>query len=70
MEVAERLRAGVRAAGIEPSVTISVGVASFPQHADDADDLVRVADEALYASKRAGRNRVTGAGTSSTERAA
>jgi diguanylate cyclase (GGDEF)-like protein len=61
LEVAERLRTGVRDAGIEPAVTVSIGVASYPRDASDGDELVRLADEALYASKRAGRNRVTGA---------
>ena len=37
-------------------------MATFPVHAGDADTLVRVADEALYGSKRNGRNRVTRAG--------
>jgi diguanylate cyclase (GGDEF)-like protein len=38
-------------------VTISVGIASFPQHADGADELQRVADGALYWSKQHGKNR-------------
>jgi diguanylate cyclase (GGDEF)-like protein len=40
-------------------VTISCGVATCPEHAQDAEALVRAADSALYASKHAGRNRVT-----------
>ena len=55
----ERLRAAITDAGIEPRVTVSVGLACFPQDAGDGDELVRMADEALYASKRAGRDRVT-----------
>ena len=40
-------------------VTISLGVAAFPQDAGpDADDIIKVADEALYRAKNAGRNRV------------
>ena len=42
-------------------VTISVGVAAFPDDATDADALFRAADASLYAAKAAGRNRV-GAG--------
>lgn len=37
--------------------TFSAGIASFPQHAHDADTLVARADAALYAAKQAGRNR-------------
>ena len=60
--VAERLRAEIAAADIDPKVTVSIGVASLSLVGADADDLVRAADEALYASKREGRNRVTVAG--------
>ena len=37
---------------------VSVGVASFPDHGEEKDALLAHADEALYAAKRAGRNRV------------
>ncbi|MBX3208323.1 MAG: diguanylate cyclase [Labilithrix sp.] len=40
-------------------VTLSIGVAAFPQHGATADDVIRVADAALYRAKREGRNRVT-----------
>ncbi len=40
------------------SVTISGGVASL-QQGDDASSLIARADAALYASKRAGRDRVS-----------
>jgi len=39
-------------------VTISAGVASFPEHASGSDDLLNKADLALYQAKRMGRNRV------------
>jgi diguanylate cyclase (GGDEF)-like protein len=42
-------------------VTASVGVATFPYDGADAATLLRSADRALYASKRAGRNRVRSA---------
>ena len=38
-------------------VTITVGIASFPHHAADADELQGVADGALYWAKRHGKNR-------------
>jgi diguanylate cyclase (GGDEF)-like protein len=41
-----------------PPVTLSIGVALYPQHAGGADDLLRAADRALYAAKHAGRDRV------------
>lgn len=42
-------------------ITLSLGVAVYPQHGDDADTLLKAADSALYAAKRSGRNRVVGA---------
>ncbi len=45
--------AGGKAAG----VTVSVGVATFPDHASTADQLVANADKALYLAKRLGKNR-------------
>jgi len=38
--------------------TISVGVAAAPEHGSTMEELMRAADEALYAAKGAGRNRV------------
>jgi len=46
----------VASLGLTP-VTISVGIASFPSQADDADGLQRMADGALYWSKHHGKNR-------------
>ena len=39
-------------------ITISVGVASFPEDAQTKDELIRGADEALYRAKEKGRNAV------------
>lgn len=39
-------------------VTISVGVASFPDDSSDVIELVEMADSALYRAKREGRNRI------------
>ena len=41
------------------SVTCSIGVATFPEAGRDWSALFKAADEALYVSKRSGRNRVT-----------
>jgi diguanylate cyclase (GGDEF)-like protein len=63
--VAERLRRAAETAqfvyeGKKIPVTISLGLATLPDPAiADSSELIRAADEALYASKRGGRNRVT-----------
>jgi diguanylate cyclase (GGDEF)-like protein len=44
--------------GQQVQATLSIGIAQFPQHGSDINTLLRAADEALYASKAAGRNRV------------
>jgi len=41
-----------------PGLTASVGVASFPAHGFEVEDLLRAADSALYRAKRMGRDRV------------
>lgn len=37
-------------------VTVSIGIATFPEHGETPDALVKAADDALYAAKEAGRN--------------
>src|SRR5438270_10620993 len=61
MGVAEKLRKVVQEhqfPGVPRPVTISVGVADFPNHAKNRDELVRAADSALYVAKVNGRNRI------------
>ncbi|WP_343868385.1 diguanylate cyclase domain-containing protein [Caenispirillum bisanense] len=41
----------------EAHVSASVGIAVYPADATSAEDLVRAADQAMYAAKRAGKNR-------------
>lgn len=59
--VAERLRQVVEATDIPAvgNITISIGVAHWPEHGSDITEVFRLADEMLYAAKRAGRNRVS-----------
>ncbi|MGN6472208.1 MAG: diguanylate cyclase [Mycobacteriales bacterium] len=59
--LADRLRLAIQDAATDVKVTGSVGVATFPFDGTDAASLLRSADRALYASKRAGRNRVRSA---------
>ncbi|MBI5560259.1 MAG: diguanylate cyclase [Deltaproteobacteria bacterium] len=63
--LAERVRKGVEAhdfpdAGTQPGgrLTISLGVASYPEDGTTGDGIVEKADAALYRAKEGGRNRV------------
>jgi diguanylate cyclase (GGDEF)-like protein len=61
LEIAERIRAAIAEIslhGSDVSVTASIGVAVFPDHASSPDRLERLADAALYLAKRQGRNRI------------
>jgi diguanylate cyclase (GGDEF)-like protein len=64
MERAETLRRRVGELGVRlhgralREVTISIGVAIYPEHADSGEELLRHTDRALYAAKHHGRNRV------------
>ncbi len=51
-------------------LTVSGGVAAFPENAANATDLLRAADAALYDAKGAGRNRIRSAGEGATVPAA
>jgi len=63
-DIAERLRHQVAQCpmsvdnDVRTSITVSIGAASFPEHADELADLVGVVDSALYAAKARGRDRV------------
>jgi diguanylate cyclase (GGDEF)-like protein/PAS domain S-box-containing protein len=38
-------------------ITTSIGIANYPKDADNADDLVKFADQSMYAAKKDGKNR-------------
>ena len=62
-EVAERIRARVETQEFAGRrITLSIGMAEFPANGQTADEVISSADEALYAAKRSGRNRVVRAG--------
>src|SRR4029077_1852277 len=61
---AEELRGKIEALSVRyldsnlPRITISVGVAAFPEAGDNPQSVLKAADDALYCAKEAGRNRV------------
>lgn len=62
-QVAERARKSVSEDpienhSIEVRVTLSIGIAEMAEQISDIDTIIRYADQALYAAKAAGRNRV------------
>lgn len=66
-EAAERIRERLQAEAFLPAgepvpVTLSIGVAEFPQDGETPEAVVATADAALYRAKREGRDRVVAAG--------
>lgn len=61
---AEHLREAVKAMKLHfqdqalPTVTVSMGIATYPDHGLELNDLLRIADSALYRAKEGGRDRV------------
>ncbi|MDP8937513.1 MAG: sensor domain-containing diguanylate cyclase [Actinomycetota bacterium] len=63
LRLADKIRHAVasepfRVEGAELNITISVGVAAYPEHGSSGKDLVAAADAAMYRAKAGGRNRV------------
>ena len=60
MKVAERLREAIASRPVPKvgQVTASIGVATYPTGAKNNEELVEMADRAMYLAKAAGRNRV------------
>jgi len=67
-ETCERLRSAVENTsfdvdGVSISSTVSIGIATYPDEVGNVFDLLEKADEALYESKRSGRNTVVSFGS-------
>ncbi len=61
MIAAERIRKAIENTNLEKigNITASIGVATFLEHSDNIDEILELTDQAMYLSKRNGRNRVT-----------
>lgn len=61
-QIAEKMRLKVSSSKVlnnynrEASITISIGIASYPEHTGDLEDLLNMADKAMYDAKTNGRN--------------
>lgn len=72
IEVGERIRASIEDAAFpgtnrgRMAITASIGCATYPTTAENAEELLARADQAMYQSKQAGRNRVSSFGEQPT----
>jgi diguanylate cyclase (GGDEF)-like protein len=63
--VAERVRSRIAEQDLgEGRLTVSIGLAEYPEGGDTPEELIGTADAAMYQAKSAGRNQVVVAGTS------
>lgn len=59
--LADRVRSAVATAAFGPGdhkITVSIGVASYPEHGETAEAVIASADAGLYRAKRGGRNEI------------
>ena len=61
MIAAERIRKALESEKLDTigHITASIGVATFLEHSDNIEDVLELTDQAMYQSKRNGRNQVT-----------
>ena len=61
MIAAERIRKAIESVELDTigHITASIGVATFLEHSDNIEDILELTDQAMYMSKRNGRNQVT-----------
>jgi two-component system cell cycle response regulator len=66
VRVAQRIDKAIRSCGFSPKIpargtqlTVSMGVASYPEHAVHVDELIHTADQKLYGAKTKGRNQIS-----------
>ena len=61
MIAAERIRKAIENTELDTigHITASIGVATFLEHSDNIEDILELTDQAMYLSKRNGRNQVT-----------
>jgi diguanylate cyclase len=65
VQIAQKIRTQVEAHpfvlsnGLQISITVSIGVSSYPETTNEIEKLIEKADSALYNAKRTGRNKVS-----------
>lgn len=56
LEVADRMRKKIQDQRLDPLITLSIGIASFPSDTDNQEMLIQLADQACYEAKQLGGN--------------
>ena len=54
LEVADRMRKRIAAQTTEARITLSIGIAAFPQDGNNKNTLIEIADDACYEAKQLG----------------